>query len=104
MYPEGSTWQQEALNHFGFEGTYKPIKPKGGDYVDSDFYIGSVSPSTTQISFGDDVFYSYIDGSPSINYNKLRGTYEKELFTQQRIISGKGPLTSDLPGLRYYPS
>ena len=103
LIPTGSTWQQEALNHFGFEGTYRPSKPKGGDNVDSDFYIGSVSPTTKQISFGDDAFHSYTNGNPIPNYSNLRGTYEKELFTQKRILNGKGPLISEVSSLRYYP-
>ena len=109
----GGTWQQDALDYFFGEGsaTYQPQKPSGGKYVDSDFYIGAVNPNTGKISLGDDAFFSYKNGEAVLNFDRLKGTYYgKELYTKNKILSGKVPATwnehGNIPELRrqmYFP-
>jgi len=94
---EDGCWQQDALDYFGFEGTYKSPKGKGGDYVESIIYYGSTNPKNGDISFGDLAFDSY---------DNLRATYEKELFHRNRILKGEKLETFELEGLeilKYYP-
>lgn len=76
------TWQQDALDYFRFEGTYVTEKPKGADYIldENKAFDAATNIKNGSISFGDPAFDSYA---------KLRGTYEKELYTHNKIIRGK---------------
>ena len=93
LYTEGGgCWQQDALDYFGFEGTYKSIKGNGGDYIETNLYGGSTNPTTGKISFGDMAFDSY---------DNLRAVYEKELFTSNRAHKGLVETFGEL-GEQYY--
>ena len=60
--PKESTWQQEALNYFGFEGQYDPdIKS-----------VGQFDTKTEVISYGKTAF--------SKNYDYLKAVYGEEAF------------------------
>jgi len=102
--------KQDILDYFGLNATYRTSKPLGGDYVDSDYYLGSINPSSNKIYIGEDAFYSYSSGKPIPNYHNLIAVYKKELFTQNRIINGTGPLIwtehggiEELMKMKYYP-
>ena len=75
--PEGSTWQQEALNYFGFEGLYKPDL-SGPSYHPEGSYWGKTLENG-DIAFGDLAFG---------NYATLKGTYIKESFHAQKVLNG----------------
>jgi hypothetical protein len=86
--------QQGALDYFGFEGTYDPTKPSGGDYIMSEDYYGATDPVTGSISYGNAAFSSY---------DNLYSTAMKEQFHNQRIQNGVKPKTLDIQKMKYYP-
>ncbi|MCK9451322.1 MAG: hypothetical protein M0Q90_06485, partial [Bacteroidales bacterium] len=89
--------KQAILDYFGFEGSYKPNKSAGAEYVEGKAYYGSTKPSDGQISYGDLAFSSY---------DNLRGTYQKELYTSLKVRNGLGVDTFTLDGLehmKYFP-
>jgi len=67
--PEGSTWQQEALNHFGFEGTYDPNAPL--------FQKHGAHPGITDPRTGDIFYHDYpFEG----NFDRLALTADHEMI------------------------
>lgn len=75
--PNGSSWQQETLNYFGFEGTYDPNKPhflKNGGY-------GYASPKTGEIFYNKATFDN--------GYDYLAFTADHEWKHSQNVLSGK---------------
>lgn len=88
---DGSVWQQDALDYFGFEGEYDP-NIFGPDYVDSNAgAYGATAPISKTIRYGDGAFDSF---------DNLKGTYYKEMYHRERLLSCKKLLsqdTNDLP-------
>jgi hypothetical protein len=87
---EGSIWQQDALDYFGFEGRYNPdIKSKRYQSAD---YWGATNRQTGEISFGNLAFE---------DFPTLYGTYIKESYSAQKIQGGLTikKLPNDLQGL-----
>jgi RHS repeat-associated protein len=76
--PEGSTWQQEALNYFFGEGTYDPNLTSKNYQAEN--YWGATDTKTGEISFGNLAFKDYAT---------LKGTYMKESFTARNVLQGK---------------
>ncbi|MFV0267428.1 MAG: hypothetical protein ACK5HT_09880 [Draconibacterium sp.] len=74
--PQGSTWQQEALGHFGFEGTYDP---------DNNLFGGGPDPGVTDPVSGE-IFYN--ERAFSGKYDDLEFTYDHEMWHRQRVLSG----------------
>ena len=88
---------QKALQYFDIEGNYHPQKAKGAEYVEGTKYYGSTNPETGAISFGDLAFDSY---------DNLRGVYEKELYSRNRVLRGEKLETFEAEGLesmKYFP-
>ena len=88
---------QEALQYFDIEGKYHPQKAKGAEYVEGTNYYGSTNPKTGDISFGDLAFDSY---------DNLRGIYEKELYSSNKVHRGENLETFEEEGLEsmlYFP-
>ena len=87
---EGGVWQQDALDYFGFEGEYDP-NILGPNYVDSNMgAYGATDPISKNIRYGDGAFDSF---------DNLKGTYYKEMFHRERLLSGKKLLYQDTKGL-----
>jgi len=81
---------QQALDYFGFEGTYNPdLKSKK---YQSENYWGATDKTTGEISYGNLAFE---------DYSTLYGTYIKESYSAHKIQSGLSikKLPSDLQGL-----
>jgi hypothetical protein len=87
---------QGALDYFKIKGEYAPIKPSGGEYIESLDYLGATNPRTGKISFGNASFSSY---------DNLNATYSKELFTSNRVIKGMKLATQEPIGTmkKYFP-
>jgi hypothetical protein len=89
---------QEALDYFGIEGKYNPVKGKGGRYVEGENYYGKTLKNG-DIEFGNSAFDSY---------GNLKLTSIKEEFHSLRAKSGiefeKQFLDFDLKGdLKMFP-
>ena len=83
---EGGIWQQDALDYFGFEGEYDP-NISGPSYVESNAgAYGSTDPISKTIRYGDGAFDSF---------DNLKGTYYKEMYHRERLLSGKKLLSQD---------
>lgn len=85
-------WYQDALDYFGFEGTYNPYA-KSPDYVEGNDYYG-FTDWNGRINYGNSAFSSY---------DELKATYIKELFHSNRIKSGIPFATQDVPGAVVHP-
>jgi hypothetical protein len=95
-----ATDYQGALDYFGFEGTYRPKKGAGADYVKGTDYYGSTDPTTGNIYYGNFAFSSF---------DNLYSTYVKESYTQKNAINGTVAINEEyandpnLRNMRYYP-
>ena len=86
------TWQDAALDYFGFEGKYNPnLKSKN---YQSESYWGGTNKNTGDITYGDLAFE---------NYSTLKGTYYKESFTSYKVKNGipLEQIPDDLKGLGF---
>lgn len=76
--PDGSTWQQEVLNHFGFEGSYDPNAPI--------FQKHGPNPGATDPITGEVFYHDYpFEG----NFDRLAFTADHELVHSRNVLSGK---------------
>ncbi|MGM0653690.1 MAG: hypothetical protein ACQES4_13065, partial [Bacillota bacterium] len=76
--PEGGTWQQEALDHFGYEGTYDPNAPLFQRY--------GAHPGITDPQTGDIFYHDYpFEG----NFDRLALTADHEMVHSRNVLSGK---------------
>jgi hypothetical protein len=76
--PGGSTWQREALKHFGFEGTYDPNAPLFQKY--------GASPGITDPKTGDIFYHDYPFED---NFDRLALTADHEMVHRRNVLSGK---------------
>ena len=87
------TWQDAALDHFGFEGKYDPTKTSKQFRADKGSYWGATKPSTGEVSYGKLAFESY---------DNLKGTYVKESYTLFNLKNDSyHHLPEELRGLGY---
>ena len=81
---------QEALDYFGFEGTYDPERHKSKNYDAKDYY-GCTNSTSGDIYWGNLAFD---------NYGTLLCTYMKELYTSRNVKTGQvAQLPTDFRGL-----
>ncbi|MCK9453429.1 MAG: hypothetical protein M0Q90_17170 [Bacteroidales bacterium] len=76
--PSGSSWQQEALNHFGFEGTYDPNAPLFEKYG---AHPGVTDPVSGEIFYHDFPF--------DANYDRFALIADHEMVHRTNVLSGK---------------
>jgi len=81
--PKGSTWQQESLDYFGFEGTYNPNHP----LLKGNGYLGVTDPKTGNIFYNNKAFDEYyklkfiVDHESKHNLNILSGKFKNIKLT-----------------------
>jgi len=101
---EGSTWQQDALNYFGFKGKYNPQGSGPKNVEGKNMYIAYTEVKTGEINIGDLAFPT---SSNQFNggFDRLKMHYYKELFHHNRIISGiQLAQQTNVPSeLKFYP-
>jgi hypothetical protein len=75
---KGGTWQQEAIDYFGFEGTYDPNAAL--------FQKHGAHPGITDPKSGDIFYHDYpFEG----NFDRLALTADHEMVHSRNVLSGK---------------